>query len=210
MSSFFKLNGSESIVFAAGFRALNCLKFGFFSMKKKKKTRMCTWLHYGRYRPYSSICADPLILSSSLLSYSPVSLPQVPPAVKSITGISTSYLLHCAVVTSHTISPTPSPPHPLWCSPGHSPIMQEPWWPGYISPIPSVAGTLASHLLCSLLSRAPLLSLPSHSRCFAFPSSGSSSFLSLIFILVWSNLVFFSVSPSFSLSVSFHRGLIIP
>lgn len=45
----------------------------------------------------------------------------------------------------------PLPPHPLRCSIGHSPIMQEPWWPGYISPIPSVAGTLASHLLCLLL-----------------------------------------------------------
>lgn len=58
----------------------------------------------------------------------------------------------------------------------HSPIMQEQWLPGYIFPIPSVAGTLASHLLSLLLS-------PSDSHCFPFPSFGISSSFSLIFML---------------------------
>lgn len=70
------------------------------------KTCVCAWLHWSSYCPCSSICTDLLILPSSLPS-SP--FPQVPPVVQSITGISTSYLLHSAVVTSHSVYHTTTP-----------------------------------------------------------------------------------------------------
>lgn len=98
MSSFLKLNGET--------------KCRWFQRPPDhaENTYTCTWLHCGSYRPCSSIRADLLILPSSLPSYSPVSLPQVPPVVQSIIGISTSYLLHCAMATSHSISPTTTTP----------------------------------------------------------------------------------------------------
>lgn len=104
MSSFWM--GRERILFVSccwfkGFGLLNSVS----SCSCRKNTYAGTRLHCGSYRPCSSICADLLILPSSLPSYSPVSLPEVPPVVQSITGISASYLRHCAVVTSHSISP---------------------------------------------------------------------------------------------------------
>lgn len=59
-----------------------------------------------------------------------------------------------------TLLHKPLPPtlaRSLWCSLGHSPNMQESQQPSYISPIPSVAGTLASHLICLVFSQLPFI-----------------------------------------------------
>lgn len=101
----------------------------------------------------------------------------------------------------------PPPPHPLWCSPGHSP-----WWPRYISPIPSVAGTLASHLLCLLLSGAPLLSLPLTLVALLSPPLVALPLL-LLFpsndIKCYFCFCVLSVFASFFYLSSSHRGLIL-
>lgn len=95
--------------------------------------------------PYRSICSNLLILTLSLLFNSLACLTQVPPVVQSIFCIST-YLLHSALYAP--FFPTPTTLRVVQST--HSPIMQQPQWPSNIFPIPSVAGTLASHFLLVL------------------------------------------------------------
>lgn len=116
--------------------------------------------------PYRSICSNLLILTLSLLFYSLACLIQVPPVVQSIFCIST-YLLHSALYAP--FFPTPTTLRVVQST--HSPIMQQPQWPSNIFPIPSVAGTLASHFLL-VLSQVLFLPVTLYT---AFPSFGSTT-----------------------------------
>lgn len=101
--------------------------------------------------------------ASSLPSYSPALPPKVPPVVQSITGI----------ITSH---PTQQHRHHFCASLPSRPLMQEPRWPAHIFLIPSVAGTLASHLPSLLLLR-----LFSASPCVFLPPT-QTAFFHLLFV----------------------------
>lgn len=170
----------------------------------------CCWFVNGishmvaLYCPCSSICSNLLILPSSLLLYLPASLTQVPPVVQSISRISTSYLLHSAVY-----APTPYPHHAPCGAVQAIHQSCKPWRLSYISPIPSVAGTLASHLLCLLLSQVPLLLLPFTRSALLFPPFGSSTSFSHFHLITFCCLSCFFLFFCFFYSY-FPHGLILP